>query len=245
MRIYAGTSGFSYPEWKGNFYPQKIKAADMLSYYGTKLTTVEINNTFYRMPKRSVIEGWTGKVSEDFLFAVKASRRITHFKKLADTAELLDYFVQGLAAFGTRLGPILVQCPPTLQADIHLLESFLADVEQAVEKHFTADTQLRLSFEFRHKSWWVDETYQVLKDKNACLVSGDLDDGEKDPPLIRTARHCYLRLRKTSYESAELETWAQRLLALGVDEAFAYFKHEEIGPQLATTLQGLMIDRPR
>lgn len=244
MRIFAGTSGFSYPEWKGSFYPQKIKSADMLNYYGTKLRTVEINNTFYRMPKTSVIEAWASKVNDDFLFAVKTPRSITHFKKLADTSELLDYFARGLAAFGKNLGPILVQCPPTLQADHSLLREFLSTVDAVVARHFGHEIELRLAFEFRHKSWWGDDTYQLLAQKNACLVGGDLDDADKDPPLIRSARHCYLRLRKTNYEAAELESWATRLLSLGVEEAFVYFKHEEIGPQLAVTLRGL-VESPR
>jgi len=240
MRIHTGTSGFSYPEWKGSFYPQKIAAKNMLQFYAGQLSTVEINNTFYRMPRRSVIEGWTSQVAGDFLFAVKVSRRITHFKKLADTAELLDFFVQGLAAFGATLGPVLIQCPPTLQADAQLLTGFLADLQTAVAQHFPAGTQLRLAFEFRHKSWWVDEIYHILAAHHACLVSGDLDEAEKDPPLVKTGSHIYLRLRKTNYEPGDLENWASRLLALGVDESFVYFKHEVLGPKLAADLSSLI-----
>ena len=126
LRAYLGTSGFSYAEWKGVFYPEKLPSKDMLAYYSSRLPSVEINNTFYRMPRQSVLEGWAAQTPETFRFAIKASRRITHFKKLRDSVELLDYLLKGLAALGPRRGPVLFQLPPTMKADVALLGEFLA-----------------------------------------------------------------------------------------------------------------------
>jgi uncharacterized protein YecE (DUF72 family) len=231
MKAYLGTSGFSYPEWKGSFYPEKIKSPDMLSFYASQLQSVEINNTFYRMPRSSVFEGWRSQVHEDFRFAVKATRRITHFKKLADTAELLDYLLTGLAALGPCLGPVLFQLPPTLKQDLPLLLSFLESLPTNIK-----GTPLLPAFEFRHPSWFCQETYVALEKHGAALVGGDLDDGEKDPPLVRTSEFAYLRLRKTEYTNADLDDWAEKIRALNIKQLFAYFKHEEVGPELAAKL---------
>ncbi len=240
MKLYAGTSGFSYPEWKGTFYPEKIAVKNMLSYYAKKLSTVEINNTFYRMPQSSVIDGWISAVGDDFLFSVKASRHITHFKKLADTSELLSYLVRGLAQFGTHLGPVLLQCPPTLKASVPLLAQFLKDFFVATDKECRAGAEHlrrpRLAFEFRHSSWFDESVYSLLREHDVALVGGDLDDDNKNPPLLKTGRQLYLRLRKTHYEAGQIEEWAKKIKALDVDEAFVYFKHEELGPELASKL---------
>lgn len=242
--VYLGTSGFSYPEWKGNFYPPKIAAGDMLRHYATRLPSVEINNTFYRMPRRSVLSGWAEQTPENFRFAVKATRRITHLKKLRDAEELRHYLFVGLAELGQRCGPVLFQLPPTLMADRVLLSEFLATGAEVFEKQgMEAQFALRQAFEFRHPTWFTDQIYQVLSDHGAALVSGDLDDAEKDPPLIRSADFAYLRLRKTHYEKGELVFWADRLRELGVRDVFAYFKHEELGPALAEDLRQLLEDR--
>lgn len=237
MQAFIGTSGFSYKEWKGTFYPEKIKAADMLAYYAQKLRSVEINNTFYRMPRRSVLEGWALETPESFQFAVKASRRITHFKKLKDTDELVAYLFQGLDAFGPRLGPLLFQLPPTFPANRELLQQFLSSLPQSVSGQGGEKVRVQPAFEFRHKSWFCEEIYDTLRQHGAALVSGDLDDAEKSPPLVATSEFAYLRLRKTDYSEAELADWTLKLQALGVKRVYAYFKHEELGPALAADLE--------
>jgi uncharacterized protein YecE (DUF72 family) len=231
VRAYVGTSGFSYKEWKGSFYPEKLPNASMLGYYAERLGTVEINNTFYRLPRASVLAGWAGTVPDDFRFAVKASRRITHFQKLADAGELLGYLFEVLKALGSKLGPVLFQLPPTFRADAPLLQAFLAQLPAGT----------RAAFEFRHPSWFDDAIYGVLEAHGAALVGGDLDESERSPPLVRTSGFTYLRLRRESesYSARELEEWAERISGLGVAEAFVYFKHEVLGPELAKQLMTL------
>ena len=240
MRVYTGTSGFSYPEWKGSFYPEKIPAKAMLEFYATRLRTVELNNTFYRMPKKAMIEDWARRVSDEFLFSVKISRRVTHFKKLAQTGDVLDYFFEGLAAFGSSLGPVLIQCPPTLKCDLDLLDGFFKDVQKATEAHFAAGTRLRLAFEFRHPSWMNESAYALLARENAALVGGDVDDEAKSPPLVETGSHAYLRLRKTEYQEGEIAGWAEKIRRLNAEEVFVYFKHEVQGPALAEELKSYL-----
>lgn len=240
LNVYVGTSGFSYPEWKGAFYPEKLPNKEMLSFYASRLPSVEINNTFYRMPRKSVLEGWASQTPDGFQFTIKASRRITHFKKLKDAADLLEYLLSGVVALGTRQGPVLFQLPPTMKADIPLLEEFLATAASIYAEHSTDGTAFLPAFEFRHPSWFEDSVYAALEKGRAALVSGDLDEGEKDPPLVKTADHAYLRLRKTNYEPGEVEAWAEKIQALGVRSVYAYFKHEEIGPELAEKLGALL-----
>jgi uncharacterized protein YecE (DUF72 family) len=230
MRAHVGTSGFSYPEWKGIFYPAKLPNAGMLGYYAERLRTVEINNTFYRLPKASLLEGWREKVPAGFSFAVKASRRITHFNKLSGAEELVRYLFGTLEALGPTLGPVLFQLPPTFRADVGVLQAFLDQLPEGT----------RAAFEFRHPSWFEDEVYAVLEAGRAALVGGDVDEDGRSPPLVRTADFAYLRLRRTSYEPGEIEDWARRLRELGVQDLFAYFKHEQLGPELAARLQTLL-----
>lgn len=238
MKAYLGTSGFSYPEWKGSFYPDKLKNADMLSHYAGRLPSVELNNTFYRLPRRSVLESWHNQVHEGFRFAVKASRRITHFKKLNDAEELVEYLLGGLSALSTRLGPILFQLPPTMRADAPLLGAFLQSLPSDIQ-----GVPLLPAFEFRHKSWFTDEIFALLEKQGATMVSGDLDESAKDPPLVRTAPFAYLRLRKTTeYTEEELDSWAARIRALKIEQIFAYFKHEEAGPDFAQRLEQKLKD---
>lgn len=230
-----GTSGFSYAEWKGVFYPKGIKSQDMLSHYASKLSTVEINNTFYQLPKLALLEGWRDRSPEGFLFAVKASRRITHFKKLRETGELLDYLLSSLRTLGSRLGPVLFQLPPTSRIDLDLLRAFLDDV--AERRHRFGD--FRAVLEFRHTSWFEDATFRLLEQHGAALCGGDGDDeGRVPPPLVKTAPFVYVRLRSDVYTDVELDRWAQKLKSLGATEAFVYFKHEVEGPFLAERLQG-------
>jgi len=223
VQAFFGTSGFSYPEWRGSFYPERLDAAEMLRFYASRLPTVELNNSFYRMPRPAQVESWIGSVPAHFRFAVKASRRITHIKKLRDAGDTLAALAAATRHFGERLGPTLFQLPPFLQKDIGLLQEFLKTLPEA----FMA------AFEFRHGSWFADDTYRVLADGGAALSGGDLDDSIKSPPLVKTAPFCYLRLRRTSYSQADLDAWAARLQAQGFHEIFGYFKHEQLGPALA------------
>jgi len=240
MHSQVGTSGFSYAEWKGNFYPKGIKSGDMLAHYASRLSTVEVNNTFYRLPRPPLLEGWRAKTPDGFTFAVKASRRITHFKKLRETGDLLDYLFSNLLVLGPRLGPILFQLPPTVRVDVDLLRAFLADVAPRVAEI----PEPRIVLEFRHTSWFTDEVYSVLADAGATLCGGDGDDeGRVPPPLVRTAPFAYVRLRNDAYSDAELSAWAGRLHDLGADEVFVYFKHEVQGPHLAERLQSLLGQR--
>jgi uncharacterized protein YecE (DUF72 family) len=224
MRLYAGTSGFSYDEWEGSFYPEKLPAKQRLAHYSTRLTTVEINNTFYRTPKESVVEGWRAQVAGDFRFVVKASQRLTHFKRLKDCAEDLGHALAVYRALGERLGPILFQLPPGFRKDLERLTGFLELLPSDVQP----------AFEFRHETWFGEDVYDTLRARGAALVVSDVDDAP-EPPLVPTARFGYLRLRRTSYAPEALATWLERVRAQPWDECFVFFKHEDagVGPRLA------------
>jgi uncharacterized protein YecE (DUF72 family) len=223
----AGASGFSFKEWKGPFYPPDCKPDAMLPYYAQRLPTVEINNTFYRMPKASVLEGWTTQVPEDFRFALKASRRITHIGRLkADSvAEALGYLYKNLAALGARRGPVLFQLPPNLKKDLPRLEAFLALLPAGHDA----------AFEFRNPEWFDEEVYALLRAAGAALCLSEREDNAP-PPLVETAPFGYVRLRLESYSDEDLAAWAQRLAATGWQDIYAYFMHEPTAPAYATTL---------
>jgi uncharacterized protein YecE (DUF72 family) len=225
MLLRIGTSGFSYKEWKGVFYPEDLKAADMLSFYAERLKTVEINNTFYRLPTRKLLEGWSAQVPDDFRFVLKVSQKITHYKRLKDTNEEMAFLLESAQALGARLGPFLVQIPPNLKRDDDRLAVFL-DL-------FPKGT--RAAFEVRHPSWLEDPVLKILERHDVALVASQTDE-EPEPLLVRTARWGYLRLRKTAYEPHELAAWAKKIAGLGWEEAFVFFKHEQIGPDLAQEL---------
>ncbi|MSR63580.1 MAG: DUF72 domain-containing protein [Planctomycetes bacterium] len=224
MRFFAGTSGFSYDEWKGSFYPEDLPAKSRLAYYASQLTTVEINNTFYRTPKTSVVEGWREQVSGDFRFVLKASQRLTHIKRLKDCAEDLKFALDVYRAMNERLGPILFQLPPNLKQDLARLAAFLELIP----------ADIRAAFEFRNATWFGEETYALLRAKNAALVVSDVDDAP-EPPLVPTADWGYFRLRRTAYTPEALDTWLARAKAQPWQEAFVFFKHEDAGtgPKLA------------
>jgi uncharacterized protein YecE (DUF72 family) len=224
MNLLVGTSGYSYKEWKGPFYPEDIAAGDMLAFYGTKLPSVEINNTFYRMPRASVLETWAGNVPEHFRFAIKASRRITHMKRLANADEEAGYLLDTVGVMKDRLGCVLYQLPPNLKKDLARLESFLELLRDDV----------RSAFEFRHASWIDDDVHALLRTRNCALVLSDVDDA--DPPeLVRTADWGYLRLRRSAYDAAQLAAWRDRIAGQDWDDAFVFFKHEDgaAGPTMA------------
>lgn len=228
MKLYCGTSGFSFKEWKGPFYPEKLPANRMLAYYAERLPAVEINNTFYRMPRKSVLEGWAAQVPECFRFAIKAPRRITHAKQLADCGEEAAYFFGALEALGPRLGVVLFQLPPHARADAGRLAAFLELVPEGMPT----------AFEFRHPSWRDDTVIAALAHGDAAWVTADNDGGEP-PELSGTGPVTYLRLRAPSYTDEELRSWKGRCEKF--ERAFVFFKHEDeaAGPAYAKRMLAL------
>ncbi len=226
MRVLAGTSGFSYKEWKGSFYPEDLPAGEMLRFYSQRLPAVEINNTFYRMPKPALLKGWAAQVPEGFRFVLKASQRITHHKRLKDAGEEVAYFFRVAASLGGRLGPALFQLPPNLKKDLPRLETFLGWLPAGS----------RAAFEFRHASWFEEDVFEALRARGAALCVAE-DEGLATP-LVATAGWGYLRLRRQDYGDAEVAAWAERVRGQEWDEAFVFFKHEEAGagPKLAGRL---------
>ncbi len=233
MRLRTGTSGFSYDEWHGGFYPADLPAAERLSFYGSRLPTVEINNTFYQMPKPELLARWRDMVPADFRFALKAPRRITHVLRLKDAREPVERFLTVAATLGERLGPLLFQLPPFARMDAALLGDFLALLPAGQ----------RVAFEFRHPSWFDEAIYELLRAHDAALCVGDSDDGARSPPLVATARWGYLRLRAPSYDARGLGAWSERIVSQPWDEAYAYLKHEVNGPAYAAYLDAVAVGR--
>ena len=228
-----GTSGWSYPEWKGGFYPEDMKADGMLPYYAQRFDGVEVNNTFYRLPKREVLQGWGEQVPAGFSFAIKASQRITHKAKLGpEAADAVAYLIEACGALGDGLGPILFQTPPWLKKDAPLLRGFLA----------LLPAKTLASFEFRNTTWFEEEIYDALRERNAALVVADTGEEGKDPPLVATADWGYARLRRVEYPGTLLDDWAARLRAMDWERLWVFFKHEDegTGPRLAARFQELM-----
>jgi uncharacterized protein YecE (DUF72 family) len=227
VKAWIGTSGFSYPEWKGNFYPEKIAAKDMLRFYAGRFPTVEINNTFYRMPKEDVVRGWAEQVPETFAFVVKAPKRITHDRRLKECAELLRYFYGVTATLGPKLGPLLFQLPPNFKLDLPRLEAFLDELPE----------RRRVAFEFRHASWFDDTVFAALRSRGIALCVADTGE-EPVAPFVATTDWGYLRLRRESFSDDELKEWARRIGAQSWSDAFVFLKHEEEGkgPKLAARL---------
>ena len=230
MRVLAGTSGYSYAEWKGSFYPEDLPATEMLRYYAGKLPAVEINNTFYRMPKAEMLSRWAETVPDGFVFALKASQQITHRKRLKDAADPTAYFFQTATTLGDRLGPVLFQLPPNFKKDLSRLTEFLALLPPAS----------RSTFEFRHASWFDEEVFAALSGRGAALCIAE--DEELATPLVATTGWGYLRLRRQDYGEAEVRAWAQKILTQPWSEAYVFFKHEEggKGPSLAGTLTRIL-----
>ena len=220
----AGTSGFSYRAWQGSFYPEDIAAKDMLAYYAARLPAVEINNTFYRMPRASVLAGWREQVPPTFRFAIKAPRRISHQAKLVDCEDAVAYFSESLAALGDQLGCVLLQLPPYLRKDAERLNAFLADWPEP----------LPLAVEFRHASWFDAEIADALAAHRTALCVSE--DGKLAlPDRFDTTDWLYFRLRKPGYEPAAMAEWLRRAAATNARRGFAFFKHEDAGagPKLA------------
>ena len=224
MKYWVGTSGFSYKAWKGSFYPEDLANDGMLAHYGERLNAVEINNTFYRMPKRATLADWGSKVPDEFSFVLKASRKITHFKRLKETQDELSYLFDVSSELGARLGPMLFQLPPNFKIDVERLRDFVSLFPQG----------LRAAFEFRHDSWFADETYTVLGDAGVALVAADTGEDEP-PPVVATAPYGYLRLRGEDYDADDLNRWARVVVDQKWADVFVFFKHEDAGagPALA------------
>ena len=216
--LYTGTSGFAYKTWKPGFYPPDLKNADMLRYYAERLPSVEINNTFYRAPTAKLLDSWLSQTPADFCFTLKAPQRITHFSRLKNAGEHVDFFLKTARTLGSRLGTILFQCPPNLRFDAALLAGFF---ETLPAEGF------RFAMEFRHDSWRNDEAMGLLREKD---VAWCVAEGQAEERVIRTARDfIYLRLRRGTYDEADVAAWAQEIGAVleeGVD-AYVYFKHED------------------
>ena len=227
QKIVAGASGYSFKEWKGNFYPEKMKPEEMLAWYSARLPTVEINNTFYQMPKTAVLENWAKTTPEDFRFAIKASRRITHMSRLrAETAaDSVNFLYTTLAALGAKRGPVLFQLPPFMKKDLPRLSEFLTLLP---EGHSAA-------FEFRNESWFDDDVYDALKAAGASLCLSEREDNAP-PPLMETAPWGYVRLRLETYSDDDLQQWAAKLAATTWREIYVYFMHEPTAPAYAQTL---------
>jgi uncharacterized protein YecE (DUF72 family) len=215
MEMLAGTSGYSYKEWLGSFYPEKLPAKEMLRYYAGHFPTVEINNTFYRMPAEAMLAGWAKEVPESFTFTLKAPQRITHQKRLREAEQEVAEFLRRSAALGEKLGIILFQLPPFLRKDLPRLRDFLAGLPP----------ERRVAMEFRHESWQDEEVYAALRERGAALCVADTDEG--DTPFVVTSDSGYLRLRRTHYDDKDLAAWAGRIKAQPLARAYVYFKHED------------------
>ncbi|HEY6101329.1 MAG TPA: DUF72 domain-containing protein [Anaeromyxobacter sp.] len=230
MRVVAGTSGYSYPAWKGRFYAADLPASRMLGAYSARLPTVEINATFYRMPKPSTLAAWRAEVPAGFVFALKAPQRVTHVKRLAGAAEDVAFFLRAAAELGEKLGPVLWQLPPSLKKDLPCLRDFLALLPKGG----------RSALEFRHESWHSDDVHAALSDSGAALCIAD--DEMRTTPVVRTSSFGYLRLRRPDYDDAALARWADSVRAQRWSEAFVFFKHEDEarGPELALRFGALL-----
>ena len=219
MDLHIGTSGYSYKEWKGTFYPEDLAANRMLEFYANHFGAVEINNTFYRMPRANVLEQWSKQVPHHFRFVLKMPQRITHKKKLADVEEDLDYFVTTARVLGPRLGPLLVQLPPWLRKDIEKIRAFLARIPSDV----------RIALEVRHASWNDEEVREILRGADVALCVADTEDLDQPSEITSTAGWGYLRLRRCDYKETDLRAWRERILGFDWSDAWVFFKHEDEG----------------
>jgi uncharacterized protein YecE (DUF72 family) len=227
MRILAGASGYSFKEWCGTFYPQKMKGEEMLPFYSARLPTVEINNTFYKFPRANVLEEWFRVTPAGFKLSIKSPRRITHIGRLKpeSVTEAVGWLYTSLQSLGEKRGPVLFQLAPNMKKDLARLEAFLALLPK----------DHRAAFEFRNDSWFADDVYAALRTVGASLCFSEREDNAP-PPLVETAPWGYVRLRLEQYSDADLEQWARRMESTGWKEIFAYFMHEPTAPAYAQSL---------
>ncbi|MGH8728466.1 MAG: DUF72 domain-containing protein [Burkholderiales bacterium] len=229
MQMLAGTSGYSYKEWLGHFYPERLPANAMLRYYAERFATVEINNTFYRMPAETMLARWAEEVPENFAFTLKAPRRITHEKRLREADSDVTEFLRRADALKDKLGVLLFQLPPYVKKDLPRLQDFLA----------VLSSEKRVAFEFRNASWHDDEVYEVLRARTAMLCVTDTDEG--DTPFVATSDCGYIRLRRTHYDDADLRAWTERISEQSLTRTYVYFMHEDeaLGTRFAQRLNEL------
>jgi uncharacterized protein YecE (DUF72 family) len=217
VKVLAGTSGFAFKEWKGPFYPEKLKDAEMLGFYASRFPTVEINNTFYQLPKEKTLLDWAAKVPETFSFTIKASQRITHFTRLKpESAEIVEYLVKTTDVLGPRRGPILFQLPPNLKLELERLKAFLGKLPAGP----------RYTMEFRHESWFDESVFQALRDRDVAMTAIEQEDFSS--PVQPTATWGYLRLHRMDYTPEQLAAWASRVNGYGWQEAYVFFKHDHV-----------------
>jgi uncharacterized protein YecE (DUF72 family) len=233
MQILAGTSGFSYKEWLGHFYPDKLAASGMLRYYAERFTTVEINNTFYRMPAETMLAHWADEVPDNFSFTLKAPRRITHDKRLREAESHVAEFLRRAESLGPKLGVLLFQLPHYLKKDVPRLRDFLSLLPAGK----------RVAFDFRNDSWQDDEVYEALRSRGAMLSVTDNEEG--DTAFVATSDCGYLRLRRTHYEESDLRAWVERLATQPLECIYVYFMHEDeaLGTRFAQLLNELWRSR--
>jgi uncharacterized protein YecE (DUF72 family) len=231
VKLWVGTSGYSYKAWLGNFYPERLAPKEMLRFYASRLPSVEINNTFYRLPKESVLLSWAEQAPAEFRFVLKAPQKITHVKRLKEAGAEVEYLFRVGRALGSNAGAVLFQLPPHLRKDIERLKNFLPLLPD----------DGAVAFEFRHPSWFDDEVFACLRARNCalCAVETDESDGSS---LIATATWGYVRLRRSEYSRADLLRWKERIFSQRWDHAYIFFKHEDegIGPKLAAEFLDLV-----
>jgi len=227
-----GTSGFSYKEWVGSFYPPRTPGSKMLAYYAARMATVEINYTFRAMPRPQMLETWMRETGPEFRFALKASQRITHQGRLRNVSGDLDYFISVARNLGERLGPALFQLPPGFKKDVALLRDFLAQL----------DGRIGAAFEFRDPSWFDDAVFAALGEAASALCIAESD--KLSTPVVLTAPYAYLRLRRESYDESGLAQWADRIADMDAQDrdVYVYLKHELAAPGLAAELRA-QVDR--
>jgi uncharacterized protein YecE (DUF72 family) len=232
MNHWIGTSGFQYAEWKGTFYPEDLPTSKMLAFYTESFSTTEVNYSFRRIPSPKTIQNWYEGTPEHFKFSLKAPQKVTHFAKLKNCGDTMQYFCQVITDLETKLGPVLFQLPPAFKKDTSLLAAFLEEVPAG----------LRAAFEFRHPSWFDEEVFAVLNAKNIALCINESAD--LSAPVVATADYGYLRLRREDYTEADMRRWATAIQDKQDvwPDVFVYLKHEEsgTGPRLAKQLMGML-----
>lgn len=231
MQFIVGTSGYGYREWRGSFYPAKLKPAEMLAFYAERFPTVEINNTFYRMPDAETLSSWTREVPAAFRFAIKAPQTITHRKRLKNVAVETAEFFDALKGLKRRLGPILFQLPPNFKIDLSRLQTFLQCLGKRVPT----------TIEFRHPSWFIDDTYALLRRHRCALCVADGDD-LPEAPLVATAKWGYVRLRRDDYRDSALRGWMTRLRKQPWERVYVYFKHDKVGHAARLAARWMALD---
>jgi uncharacterized protein YecE (DUF72 family) len=218
MKLFVGTSGYSYKEWKGNFYPEKLPQKEMLTFYAGRFKAVEINNTFYKMPSTNDLESWVRQVPRSFRFALKAPQAITHFKRLKSAEVLTKQLFQAVAVLEVRQAPVLFGLHPNMKKDLPRLQSFLCLIPRSVQA----------AFEFRHESWFDEDVFDCLRAKGVALCVADAEDLPR-VDLIKTANWGYVRLRREKYSNKSLADWLKRIRSMRWKEAYVFFKHEDTG----------------